>query len=42
MKNETLENLAGWVAGIVTAASFTMLFAAMSAPVVETLQKFLS
>lgn len=42
MKNETLENLAGWVAGIVTAASFTILFAAMSAPVVETLQKFMS
>ena len=42
MKNETLENVAGWVAGVVTAATFTMLFVAMSAPVVETLQKFLS
>lgn len=42
MKNETLENVAGWLAGVTTGASLTLLFVAMSAPVVETLQKFLS
>ena len=42
MKTETLENLAGWAAGLGAAAFFTLLFVAMSAPVAETLQKFLS
>lgn len=42
MKNETVENVAGWLAGIATGASFALLFIAMSAPVVETLQKFIS
>lgn len=42
MKNETVENVAGWLAGIVTGTSLVLLFIAMSAPVVETLQKFIS
>lgn len=42
MKHETLENLAGWVAGITAGAVFTVLFVAMSAPVAETVQKFVS
>ena len=39
---ETIENVAGWVAGLATAAAFTALFVALSLPVAETVQKFLS
>jgi hypothetical protein len=42
MKHETLENLAGLVAGVAVAACFTILFVAMTLPVSETVQKFLS
>lgn len=42
MKTETLENLASAVAGIAVAACFTILFVAVSTPVAETVQKFVS
>lgn len=42
MKHETVENVAGWMAGVAAAAFFTVLFIAMSAPVAETVHKFLS
>lgn len=42
MSNETLENVAGLVAGVAVAACFTILFVAMSLPVSETVQKFLA
>ena len=42
MSHETIENVAGAVAGIVTAAFFTVLFVAVSAPVAETVQKFIA
>jgi hypothetical protein len=42
MKHETLENLAGLIAGAAVAACFTILFVAMSLPVSETVQKFLA
>ena len=42
MKHETVENVAGWAAGVVAAAFFTVLFVAMTAPAAETVQMFLS
>ncbi|HUP88683.1 MAG TPA: hypothetical protein VM100_05020 [Longimicrobiales bacterium] len=42
MKSETLENLASWTAGVAAAAFFTILFVAVSSPVAETVQKFVS
>ena len=42
MSNETAENVAGAIAGLVVAAGMTLLFVAMSAPVIETAQKFLA
>ena len=42
MKYETMETVAGWVAGITAGALFTILFVAMSLPVAETVQKFIS
>ena len=42
MSHETLENIASALAGVAVAAFFTVLFVAVSAPVAETLQKFVS
>ena len=42
MSHETVENVAGALAGLLTAAVFTLLYVAVSAPVAETIQKFLS
>ena len=42
MSHETAENLAGAVAGLLVCACMTMLFFAMSAPVVETVQKIIA
>ena len=42
MKAETLENIASAVAGLAAAACFTILFVAVSSPVAETVQKFIS
>ena len=42
MSTRTIENLAGWAAGLAAAAFFTLLFVAMSAPVAEAVQKFVS
>ena len=42
MSHETIENVASAVAGIAAAAFFTVLYIAVSAPVAETLQKFIS
>ena len=42
MKHETVENVAGWIAGLAAAAFFTTLFVAVSLPVAETVQKFVS
>ena len=39
MSYETAENLAGAVAGLLVGACMTLLFFAMSAPVVETVRK---
>jgi hypothetical protein len=41
-RTELLENVAGWVAGITTGVLFIVLYVALSAPVVETVQKFVS
>ena len=42
MKTETLENVAGALAGVAAAAFFTILFVALSSPVAETVQKLIS
>jgi hypothetical protein len=42
MKHETLENLAGLVAGAAAAVFFTVMFIALSIPTAETVQKFIS
>ncbi|MGQ0560644.1 MAG: hypothetical protein ACT443_02070 [Gemmatimonadota bacterium] len=42
MSHETVENIAGALAGLAALACMTLLFAALSAPVVETVQKFLA
>jgi len=42
MRTETVENVAGTLAGIAAAAFFTVMFVLMSAPVVETVRKFIS
>jgi hypothetical protein len=42
MSHETAENIAGAVAALVVAACMTLLFVAMSAPVVETVQKMVA
>jgi hypothetical protein len=42
MSHETAENIAGAIAGLVVAACMTLLFVAMSAPVVETVQKMVA
>lgn len=42
MSNETAENVAGAIAGLLVAACMTLLFIAMSAPVVETVRKIVA
>jgi hypothetical protein len=42
MSHETAENIAGAIAGLVVTACMTLLFFAMSAPVVETAQKIVA
>jgi hypothetical protein len=42
MSHETAENIAGAIAGLVVAACMTLLFVAMSAPVVETVQRMVA
>ncbi len=42
MKHETIENVAGWLAGVAAAAFFTVLFIAMSTPAAETVHKLLT
>lgn len=42
MSHETAENVAGAIAGLLVATCMTLLFFAMSAPVVETVQKLVA
>ena len=42
MSNQTVENLAAAVAGIVATICMTLLYIAMSAPAIETVRKFLA
>jgi hypothetical protein len=41
-RTELLENVAGWVAGVVTGTAFIVLYVALATPVAETVQKFLA
>lgn len=40
MKHETVENVAGWSAGLAAGTLFAILYVALSAPVAETVLKF--
>lgn len=41
-RSERLETAAGYLAGITTGLAFVALYVALSAPVVETVLKFIS
>jgi hypothetical protein len=41
-RTELVENVAGWVAGITTGILFVVLYVALSAPVTETVLKFVA